>query len=119
VQIVGVAKGETRRAGLETLVLAGSGREIVADPGNAGLHLIQAVRDEAHRFAIRGHRARREKAREKSRLEDIEGVGPRRRQQLIRHFGGIAGVLRAGVEELSLVPGIHRELATRIYDALH
>ncbi len=119
VQIVGVAKGETRRAGLETLVLAGSGREIVADPGHPGLHLIQAVRDEAHRFAIRGHRARREKAREKSRLEDIEGVGPRRRQQLIRHFGGIAGVLRAGVEELSLVPGIHRELATRIYDALH
>ncbi|HTV84021.1 MAG TPA: excinuclease ABC subunit UvrC [Dyella sp.] len=119
IEVVGVAKGPGRRAGEETLVLAGSGREIHPGPTSPALHLVAAVRDESHRFAISGHRKRREKARERSVLEDVQGVGARRRAALLKAFGGLAGVEAAGVEELMQVKGIDRGLAERIYDALH
>lgn len=119
IEVVGVAKGPGRRAGEETLVLAGSNREIHPGPTSPALHLVAAVRDEAHRFAISGHRKRREKARERSVLEDVQGVGARRRAALLKAFGGLAGVEAAGVEELMQVKGIDRGLAERIYDALH
>jgi excinuclease ABC subunit C len=119
IEIVGVAKGPGRRAGEETLILAGSNREIHPGPASPALHLVAAVRDESHRFAISGHRKRREKARERSVLEDVQGVGARRRTALLKAFGGLAGVEAAGVEELMQVKGIDRGLAERIYDALH
>jgi len=124
IHVVGVAKGPARRAGEETLILAdrppGSpGREIHPGPTSPALHLVAAVRDESHRFAISGHRKRREKARERSVLEDVPGVGARRRAALLKTFGGLAGVEAAGVEELMRVKGIDRGLAERIYDALH
>jgi excinuclease ABC subunit C len=119
IEVVGVAKGPGRRAGEETLILAGSNREIHPGPSSPALHLVAAVRDESHRFAISGHRKRREKARERSVLEDVQGVGARRRAALLKAFGGLAGVESAGVEELMQVKGIDRGLAERIYDALH
>jgi excinuclease ABC subunit C len=120
VLVVGVAKGADRKVGLEELIVGGArGRSVKPRADDAALHLIQWVRDEAHRFAIGGHRARRQKARERSALDDIAGVGARRRSLLLRHFGGLAGVQGAGVEELTKVPGIDRALAQRIYDALH
>jgi excinuclease ABC subunit C len=122
--VVGVAKGPGRRAGEETLVLAAQKPGIPEHnlhPGSASpaLHLVAAVRDEAHRFAISGHRRRREKAREHSSLEDVAGVGARRRSALLKAFGGLAGVEAAGIEELMRVKGIDRGLAERIYAALH
>jgi excinuclease ABC subunit C len=119
IHVVGVAKGPGRRAGEETLVLADSGRHLHPGPSSPALHLVAAVRDEAHRFAITGHRKRREKARERSVLEDVAGVGARRRSALLKAFGGLAGVEAAGVEELTRVKGIDRGLAERIYAALH
>ncbi|HUA81791.1 MAG TPA: excinuclease ABC subunit UvrC [Dyella sp.] len=119
IEVIGVAKGPGRRAGEETLILAGSNREIHPGPTSPALHLVAAVRDESHRFAIAGHRKRREKARERSVLEDVQGVGARRRTALLKAFGGLAGVEAAGVEELMQVKGIDRGLAERIYDALH
>lgn len=118
VRLVGVAKGEARRAGHETLVLP-DGRELHPGPDSLGLQLIQQVRDEAHRFAITGHRGRRQKARSSSRLEDIPGIGPRRRANLLRHFGGLAGLKAAGIEEIARVDGVNAALAERIYAALH
>ena len=122
--VVGVAKGPGRRAGEETLVLArmdsGSpGGELHPGSSSPALHLVAAVRDEAHRFAISGHRKRREKARERSVLEDVAGIGARRRSALLKAFGGLAGVESAGVEELMQVKGIDRGLAQRIYASLH
>ena len=119
VLVVGVAKGPERRAGHETLIRGDNGRELWPGPESLALHLVQSVRDEAHRFAITGHRNRREKAREKSRLEEIAGVGGKRRSALLKHFGGIAGVAAAGIEELSKVKGVSRDLATKIYGAFH
>lgn len=119
VPIVGVAKGEARRAGDETLILGRSGRTLWPGPESLASHLIQAVRDEAHRFAITGHRGRREKAREASSLEEIPGVGARRRSALLKHFGGLNGLSKAGIEELMHVKGISRELAERIYATFH
>jgi excinuclease ABC subunit C len=118
VELVGVAKGEARRPGHETLVLA-DGRELRPGPGSLGLQLIQQVRDEAHRFAITGHRGRRQKARSGSRLEDIPGIGPRRRANLLRHFGGLVGLKAAGIEEIARVEGVNAALAERIYATLH
>ncbi|WP_267221010.1 excinuclease ABC subunit UvrC [Dyella silvae] len=119
INVVGVAKGPGRRAGEETLILADSGRELHPGSASPALHLVAAVRDEAHRFAISGHRKRREKARERSVLEDVPGVGARRRSALLKAFGGLAGVEAAGVEELMQVKGIDRGLAERIYAVLH
>ncbi len=119
IQVIGVAKGPGRRAGEETLVLADSGRELHPGSSSPALHLVAAVRDESHRFAITGHRKRREKARVHSVLEDIEGIGARRRSAILRTFGGLQGVEAAGVEELMRVKGISRELAERIYAGLH
>jgi len=119
VTFLGVAKGPTRKAGLETLFLDAGERERILPGDSPALHLIQQVRDEAHRFAITGHRKRRAKARAKSSLEDIPGVGAKRRQALIRHFGGLQGIARAGVDDLARVPGISSALAREIYDALH
>jgi excinuclease ABC subunit C len=119
VPIVGVAKGEARRAGDETLIVGRSGRTLFPGPESPASHLIQSVRDEAHRFAITGHRGRREKARETSTLEEIAGVGARRRSALLKHFGGLGGLSKAGIEELMQVSGISRQLAERIYATFH
>jgi len=119
VLVVGVAKGAERRAGHETLIRGDNGKTLWPGPESAALHLIQSVRDEAHRFAITGHRQRREKAREKSRLEEIPGIGAKRRSALLRHFGGLGGVAAAGIDELAGVKGVSRELAAKIYAAFH
>ncbi len=117
-QVIGVAKGPERRPGEETLLLGG-GRELILPPHAPALHLIQQVRDEAHRFAIAGHRAGRARSRQTSSLEAIPGVGGKRRQQLLRHFGGLQALSRAGVEDIASVPGISAALAQRIYDHFH
>jgi len=119
VLVLGVAKGPERRAGHETLIRGDNGKSLWPGPESAALHLIQSVRDEAHRFAITGHRQRREKAREKSRLEEIAGIGAKRRSALLKHFGGIAGVAAAGVDELAGVKGMSRDLAAKIYAVFH
>jgi excinuclease ABC subunit C len=116
--LVGVAKGPERRAGHEALLLP-DGREIRPGPESPGLHLVQQVRDESHRFAITGHRGRRAKVRNTSRLEDIPGIGPRRRANLLRHFGGLGGLKAAGAEEIARVAGINDALAERIWASLH
>lgn len=118
VVLVGVAKGEERRAGHETLVLA-DGSEVRPGAASPALQLIQQVRDEAHRFAITGHRGKRQKARMTSKLEDIAGIGPRRRASLLKHFGGLAGLKAAGADEIARVEGINAALAERIYANLH
>jgi excinuclease ABC subunit C len=119
VTLVGVAKGPTRKPGLEQLFLSATGRPTILPATSPALHLIQQVRDEAHRFAISGHRQRRAKTRRTSPLEGIAGLGPKRRQQLLRQFGGLQGIARAGVEDLQAVKGISGELARRIYDTFH
>ena len=119
VPIVGVAKGPARRSGEETLVLAHGGGQLHPGSASPALQLINAVRDEAHRFAIGAHRRRREATRERSVLQDIPGIGPRRRRILLNAFGGLAGLQDAGVEEIARVSGIDRSLAARIYAALH
>jgi len=119
IDILGIAKGPERRPGEETLFLVGQEGEIDLAADSPALHLLQQVRDEAHRFAITGHRQRRAKARKTSALEGIEGMGPKRRQKLLQQFGGLQEIKRAGVEDLARVDGISESLAQKIYDVFH
>jgi excinuclease ABC subunit C len=119
IPLIGVAKGVTRRAGMEQLIDAFTGNLYRAPADSPALHLIQHIRDESHRFAISGHRARRDKKRRQSTLEGIEGVGPKRRRDLIRYFGGIQALRKASVDEMTKVRGISKNLAVTIYAALH
>ncbi len=119
VLLVGVAKGVDRKPGLETLILSGETQPRQPPADSPALHLIQQIRDEAHRFAITGHRQRRTRSRMHSHLEQISGLGPKRRQRLLKHFGGMRGLDRAGVEEIAKVPGIGDQLAQHIYDVFH
>jgi len=119
VRLLGVAKGTTRKAGFETLFFDNSKTELVLNSDSGALHLIQHIRDEAHRFAITGHKQRRDKKRNTSTLEDIPGVGAKRRRELLRHFGGLHEVKRASAEDLARVPTISKKIAEDIYSALH
>ncbi|MDM8564099.1 excinuclease ABC subunit UvrC [Candidatus Halobeggiatoa sp. HSG11] len=114
IYIVGIAKDPSRKAGLETLILADD--SLILGKDSPALHLIQLIRDEAHRFAITSHRNRRDKIRRTSTLEQIEGIGPKRRRQLLIHFGGLQGISKAGVFEIASVPGVSQQLAQKIYD---
>ena len=119
IAVVGIAKGPERKPGLEELIIESEARTLQLPPSHPGLHLIQAIRDEAHRFAIVGHRARRGKARMRSMLNEIPGIGAKRRQALIEHFGGLRGVQAAAIDDIAKVEGISRPLAERIYRHLH
>jgi excinuclease ABC subunit C len=117
--LIGIAKGPERKPGLEEIVFPGRDDVLHLPPDHPGLHLLQQIRDEAHRFAIQGHRARRGKARTTSSLQEIIGIGVKRRQALLAHFGGLKGMQAASVEDLARVPGISHALAERIYAQLH
>ena len=119
VRIIGVAKGPGRKPGLETLHIYGEKEALTLSADSPALHLVQQIRDEAHRFAITGHRQRRAKSRRTSPLEQIPGVGPKRRQQLLQQLGGLREVARAGVDDLARIKGVNRKLAQQIYDAFH
>ncbi len=119
VLLLGVAKGVTRKAGFETLYINDSATQLNLPDHSPALHLIQQIRDEAHRFAITGHRARRGKTRRTSVLEGITGVGPKRRRELLKYFGGLQELSRASAEEIAKTPGISKTLAESIYSALH
>ncbi len=119
IPVVGVAKGEARKPGLEFLVFPDERKPVQLVAEHPALHLIQEIRDEAHRFAVSGHRARRSKARQISQLDAVAGIGPKRRKALLVHFGSLQGVRNAGIDQLSAVPGINRELAEALFKALH
>jgi len=129
VMVIGVAKGADRKPGLEVLIkprrrtaadeIEPKADELVLPRDSAALHLIQHIRDEAHRFAVAGHTARRDKKRSESTLESIPGVGPKRRRELLRQFGGLQGIAAASLEDLCRVPGISRKLAEDIFAELH
>jgi excinuclease ABC subunit C len=117
--LIGIAKGPERKPGLEDIVFPGREAVLNLPPDHPGLHLLQQIRDEAHRFAIQGHRARRARKRNTSPLQEIDGIGSKRRQALLAHFGGLKGMQSASVEDLARVPGISHALAERIYAQLH
>ena len=119
ISIVGVAKGPERTVGEETLIIPHLQAELNLPADHPAFHLIQQIRDEAHRFAITGHRAKRGKERKKSILEDIEGLGPKRRQALLKAFGGVQGIQAASAEEMTKVSGISQKMAQLIYNHLH
>ncbi len=116
--ILGVAKGFTRKPGLETIINH-RGQEVILGKDSGAIHLLQHIRDEAHRFAIAGHRSRRQKRRRQSELDSIPGVGSMRKRELLTHFGSLDAIKGASIEELTKVPRIHRKLATEIYGVLH
>lgn len=117
--IVGVAKGTSRKPGLETLIYAYSHETIAVESDAPGLHLVQHIRDESHRFAITGHRNRRQKVKSTSPLEEISGIGAKKRAALLKYMGGLHGLKRASQDEIAKVPGISKDLAESIYDYLH
>ena len=117
--VLAIAKGPSRKAGMENLILSIDNETIECDSASPALHLIQHIRDEAHRFAIMAHRQKRKKKRSRSILEEIEGIGNKRRQLLIRHFGGLQGVSKASINELAKVNGINKNLAKKIYETIH
>jgi excinuclease ABC subunit C len=117
--LLGVAKGTMRKPGLEVLYLNDAEHEFTLPGNSPALHLIQQIRDESHRFAITGHRARRGKTRRTSTLEEVAGIGPKRRRELLNHFGGLQELSRASAEEIAKAPGISKKLAELIYDTLH
>lgn len=119
VQIIGITKGEGRKAELDTLLLSETNEKVILPSNSKAMHLIQHIRDEAHRFAITGHKNRRAKTRKTSQLEKISGLGPKRRQQLLKQFGGLQEITRAGVEDLAKINGISKLLAQKIYDHFH
>ena len=119
ITLIGVAKGVDRRAGQEQLFLLGQDTPIILPPDSRALHLIQRVRDEAHRFAIAGHRRKRAKRHNQSILETIPGLGPVKRRELLKQFGGLQGILRAGIDDFTQIRGLGRELAQVIYEHLH
>ncbi|MCP5437839.1 MAG: excinuclease ABC subunit UvrC [Chromatiaceae bacterium] len=119
VLLLGVAKGPDRRPGMEQLLLLGRSTPLILPADSPALHLVQQIRDEAHRFAITGHRQRRGKAKKRSILEDISGIGPKRRARLLKQFGGLQGLSRAGIEDISTVEGVSEKLAQEIYAAFH
>ena len=118
IALLGIAKGPARRPGLETVVLSGGG-VLALPPNGPAMHLLQQVRDEAHRFAIAGHRGRRQKRQRRSVLDDVPGIGPRRKRELLAHFGSVSSISGASPEEISKVPGISRKLALEIHGSLH
>jgi excinuclease ABC subunit C len=117
--LISLGKGPERIVGDEDIWISGKDEPLRLPPDNVGFQLLQQIRDESHRFAIQGHRARRAKARVTSSLEEIDGIGDKRRRELLNHFGGLKGVRAAGIDELAKVPGISRALAVRIFEALH
>ena len=119
VLLVGIAKGPDRRPGMEQLFLLDQSQPIIIPDNSPALHLVQHIRDESHRFAITGHRNRRAKSRKNSTLQDIPGVGPKRRQSLLKHFGGLQQLQKAGVEDIARVEGISQQLAEKIYETFH
>jgi len=119
IRLLGIAKGISRRAGQETLILGGSHKEVVLPPESPGLHLLQHIRDESHRFAITAHRQRRGKKRTTSFLDEIPGIGPAKRRDLIHYFGGQQEIRRASIQELQKVNGISKALARDIYEYIH
>jgi excinuclease ABC subunit C len=118
-KLVGVAKGPDRKAGQERLIVHGDPGAIVPGPDSPALRVVQRIRDEAHRFAIAGHRKRRARRHNESVLEAIPGLGPAKRRALLRHFGGMQGLMRAGVGDFEAVSGIGTTLARTLYDHLH
>ncbi len=119
VRIIGITKGEGRKAAHDTLLLSETNEKVILPSNSKAMHLLQHIRDEAHRFAITGHKTRRAKARKTSQLEKISGLGPKRRQELLKQFGGLQEVARAGVEDLAKIKGISKSLAQKIYDHFH
>jgi excinuclease ABC subunit C len=118
IPLLGVAKGLGRKPGLESLIFADDRPPLQLNPDDPGLHLVQEIRDEAHRFALTGHRGRRQKARVASRLDDIAGIGPKRRKALMTCFGSVAAIKVASIDAIAHVPGMSPELAQRVHEAL-